>query len=729
MHMHTASRRRGSRASAPEECEAETEGPELSALLRWSFAAASIGVWSPVFIFSALRNTLYVIHFGVGVQPLSIVNIVMGWWNALNGPFIARWADAGVLNRLSLFSPAEAWGRRAPWILLGTPLAIAGTAAIWVPPSHEESALVAWYAGSYFLLVNGVTAQMQAYLASIQELFTTGASRKRAIARQVPFLTVSQLVSAVLPVIAFSYTPDTTETCCIPASGCPQPDEHDSLPCVCYRDAPDLFGVHDYRARSPPPPPPPLSPSEHPPSAPWAAAPWVLATDAFAPDYVAQCAAAANASADGLLSEALKLRADACGIDPETGEPSGVGTEFWRFGLVAGLIALMGTCAFLAVAPARRTPISLEEAGGQAPLSLCASLRATFRLHSFRVYAAIMFLSQCYMSHLLTNISLYLVYVVGIDVAQVGFLMGAMMLPVIATRVLSLPLYLWLLQRAHPASVYSVLRAIEAGLVVLFFLLLKAEGNAEGGPQMSKLTATAAAAGAVLGVTQSPNDIISHMLMGWAIDEDGVERRGLRREGMFYACNGVCQHLSEVVVALILASYGWAGFDPKQCPSEQPASAVTAIELSFLVFGPVVLALLTLLGFAYPIRGERLARLNAQVAVLNEDRSRRITERNVSRPASTRGTASTRTLAEVVFRSRGSRPDEVALSEQLTTSSVPYSEPASEAGGAAASAEAASAEAPDKNSSSKHAVADEAGGEEAVERDLAVVAPAPLSRV
>ncbi|EOD07707.1 hypothetical protein EMIHUDRAFT_438500 [Emiliania huxleyi CCMP1516] len=246
---------------------------------------------------------------------------------------------------------------------------------------------------------------------------------------------------------------------------------------------------------------------------------------------------------------------------------------------------------------------------------------------------------------------------------------------------------------------------------------------------MSKLTATAAAAGAVLGVTQSPNDIISHMLMGWAIDEDGVERRGLRREGMFYACNGVCQHLSEVVVALILASYGWAGFDPKQCPSEQPASAVTAIELSFLVFGPVVLALLTLLGFAYPIRGERLARLKAQVAVLNEDRSRRITERNVSRPASTRGTASTRTLAEVVFRSRGSRPDEVALSEQLTTSSVPYSEPASEAGGAAASAEAASAEAPDKNSSSKHAVADEAGGEEAVERDLAVVAPAPLSRV
>ena len=37
-----------------------------------------------------------------------------------------------------------------------------------------------------------------------------------------------------------------------------------------------------------------------------------------------------------------------------------------------------------------------------------------------------------------------------------------------------------------------------------------------------------------------------------------------------------------------------------------------------------------------------VARLKAQVAVLNADRSRRITERTVSRPASTRGAASPR---------------------------------------------------------------------------------------
>ena len=39
------------------------------------------------------------------------------------------------------------------------------------------------------------------------------------------------------------------------------------------------------------------------------------------------------------------------------------------------------------------------------------------------------------------------------------------------------------------------------------------------------------------------------MLIGWIIDEDGLAHGGARREGMFWACNGVCQHLSEVVIA------------------------------------------------------------------------------------------------------------------------------------------------------------------------------------
>ena len=63
------------------------------------------------------------------------IGIVMGWWNALNGPFVARWADSGMLNRhVPWFA---SWGRRAPWLLLGTPLLMAGTVMMWLPPALD----------------------------------------------------------------------------------------------------------------------------------------------------------------------------------------------------------------------------------------------------------------------------------------------------------------------------------------------------------------------------------------------------------------------------------------------------------------------------------------------------------------------------------------------------------------------------------------------------------------
>jgi Na+/melibiose symporter-like transporter len=122
--------------------------------------------------------------------------------------------------------------------------------------------------------------------------------------------------------------------------------------------------------------------------------------------------------------------------------------------------------------------------------------------------------------------------------------------------------------------------------------------------------------------------MVMHMLMGWAIDEDGVKHKGLRREGMFWACNGVCQHLSEVVIALVLASFTWAGFDPKKCASDQPGTAVAAIEYSFLLGGPVVLLGISLLAFLYPIRGARLDKLKADVAAMEVKRNTRMTGRN-----------------------------------------------------------------------------------------------------
>lgn len=599
---------------------------ELSTRHSWAFAAASVGAWGPVVIFGTLRNTVYIVYFGAPAGSIGVIGIVMGWWNALNGPFIARWSDAGYLNRLGIFSPVEKWGRRAPWLLTGTPLVIFGTSLMWLPPYKSEAWLLAWYALCYFMVVNGVTMQLQAYLASVQELFTTGVARGRAIARQAPFLTAAFLMAGVLPLIVFSFTPDTTAKCCIsPRSGCPTGE----LPCVCYRDAEDLHGVSEHHehidAPPAPPPRPPFQPGEYNATIVngWSAggAPdwygmnpdfWTEPLQAFSPEYTASCAAEVNVT----LFEATAGRSVACGLGDNMGREN---VQTWRFAIAAAMVAVMGLFALLAVAPARRTPVALADAETQ-PLGLWASMKATLGFYPFRLFAGIQFLTQCYGTHLTSNMSLYLVYVIGLGPNQLGSLLFVLTVVVISTRLGSLPFYIWLLKRVHPATVFSTLRFLEACLVPLFFALLKNENLS-----MTLLVAGAAAAA---GITQSPNDMITHMLMGWAIDEDGVRRKGLRREGMFWACNGVCQHLSEVVIALLLATFSWAGFDPKKCAADQPASAVAAIEYSFLIGGPAVLLTLSLLAYLFPIRGERLEKLKLDVAILESKRCTRMARQN-----------------------------------------------------------------------------------------------------
>ena len=103
---------------------------------------------------------------------IGTIGIIMGWWNAFNGPFVARWADSGALNsRVPCFA---SWGRRAPWLLLGAPLLMAGTVLMWLPPAFDDVTLLVWYTMCYFLVINGGTATLQAYLSGIQELYGTG---------------------------------------------------------------------------------------------------------------------------------------------------------------------------------------------------------------------------------------------------------------------------------------------------------------------------------------------------------------------------------------------------------------------------------------------------------------------------------------------------------------------------------------------------------------------------
>ena len=103
--------------------EVSADKEELSSRLQWGFAAGFVGAWGPITTWSTNRITLFVVYYQANVAALSIVGILMSIIDSLNGPLIARCADAGTLNRWHLF-PVATWGRRAPWMALGMPLTI-----------------------------------------------------------------------------------------------------------------------------------------------------------------------------------------------------------------------------------------------------------------------------------------------------------------------------------------------------------------------------------------------------------------------------------------------------------------------------------------------------------------------------------------------------------------------------------------------------------------------------
>ena len=159
---------------------------------------------------------LFVIYYQADVTALATIGIVMGLMDAVNGPVVAKLADAGWMNQLRWF-PKATWGRRAPLLLLSIPISLIGPTLMWlVPTVRDRNLLTAWYAMCYFLVVNSATIAVQSYLSSIQELFPTGSERATAIVRQTPFLALTYVLAGAMPfAIAFTENPDTAGACCV----------------------------------------------------------------------------------------------------------------------------------------------------------------------------------------------------------------------------------------------------------------------------------------------------------------------------------------------------------------------------------------------------------------------------------------------------------------------------------------------------------------------------------
>ena len=167
-------------------------------------------------------------------------------------------------------------------------------------------------------------------------------------------------------------------------------------------------------------------------------------------------------------------------------------------------------------------------------------------------------------------LAFYLVYVAGISRGKLGEAVAVVYAAALTSRLLAVPLWFKVLERVHPTRVIACVRLFLSVLTPSCFWALSQPGV--------PLRPVLLIGGLLVGICDSPESMSQHMLIGWIIDEDGLAHGGARREGMFWACNGVFQHLSEVVIAGMLAIFGANGLDSKRCPHDQPQSARDSIK-------------------------------------------------------------------------------------------------------------------------------------------------------
>lgn len=133
----------------------------ISRTHQWLFAAGFIGAWGPLSVWNAYRTTLFVIWYQADVAAMGVVQTVAAIVDAVNGPCIAHIADAATINRHMSRFPLHKWGRRAPLLVMGAPIMMAGPVLMWLVPSRERTVTTAWYGICFFLFVWGNSITLQ----------------------------------------------------------------------------------------------------------------------------------------------------------------------------------------------------------------------------------------------------------------------------------------------------------------------------------------------------------------------------------------------------------------------------------------------------------------------------------------------------------------------------------------------------------------------------------------
>lgn len=160
-----------------------------SRMKRFNYAIGMFGTSIPINMFKTYAAIFYVDSLGLTTAQFAAVVFIYTFIDAIDNPVYGYLSD----------TTRTRWGRRRPWLAIGTPLLILGFIAFYSPPDFLAGNSLFAYCMLIYIFTGTMDSLINAnYGALFPELFTTDASRASTNALRQAFQLVAMIISIAL---------------------------------------------------------------------------------------------------------------------------------------------------------------------------------------------------------------------------------------------------------------------------------------------------------------------------------------------------------------------------------------------------------------------------------------------------------------------------------------------------------------------------------------------------
>jgi len=159
----------------------------------FNYAIGMFGTSIPINMLKTYAAIYYVVNLGLTTLQLSSILFWYTFIDALDNPVYGFLSDR----------TRSRWGRRKPWLVIGTPLLVLCFIAFYSTPTFLSGNSLFAYAMLFYILAGTLDSVINAnYAALFPELFRTDASRAKTNAMRQAFQLVAMIISiALTPVV------------------------------------------------------------------------------------------------------------------------------------------------------------------------------------------------------------------------------------------------------------------------------------------------------------------------------------------------------------------------------------------------------------------------------------------------------------------------------------------------------------------------------------------------